>query len=377
MNETPKILIVDDQSQNLKILDELLANKNYVLSFANSGEQALILLEVMQPDLILLDVMMDGIDGYETCRRIKDNPVTKDIPVLFLTIRSEAENVVRGLRAGAVDYIGKPFQFNELHARIETHLNLRNMTLAYKKANEAKSQLLGIVAHELKNPLCVIDGMAQSILESLHGTTQDPLSVEEIKERMELSRDATRRMLKTINELLNMEAINSGAIRLKLQPVNLSLLVQDILALNEYSAKKKQIKLIKCIDPHIWVEVDEPRLREVLDNLISNAVKFSPEGKRVTIESDYIHAQEGFVRINVRDEGPGLTDEDKEKVFGKFQKLSARPTGGEHSSGLGLSVVKSFVELHGGKVGVESLHGQGATFFITLPRVGHKNEAVS
>lgn len=360
----PIILIVDDQPRNLQVIGNLLADKPYRLGFAQSGAQALESVKQIQPDLILLDVMMPELDGYETCRQLKSNHLTHEIPVIFLTAKSESEDIVEGFRAGGVDYVTKPFQTEELLARVDTHIRLRSLTRQLEEALEMKSELMGIAAHDLKNPLAAIRGLSEIILNAEGEDPEFDLSSED---RADLLRDinqASNNTLTIIKELLNTETIESGIVHLERRECDIGLLIAEVVDLNSSQARIKQITLNNHTNKGLFAYVDEPRTREVLDNLISNAVKYSPIGRSVHIDASM---REDTLRVEVRDEGPGLTQEDMKKVFGKFQKLSARPTGGEHSTGLGLAIVKNLVELHGGVVGVDSEEGKGACFYFEIP----------
>ncbi len=235
-----------------------------------------------------------------------------------------------------------------------------------RHANEVKSQLMGMAAHDLKNPLCIVRDMAEILLSDVQtagGNGKDAHS-EQANMYKDIYKTADH-ALAIIDGLLNMEQIESGTIAIHLEPTPIQDVIAEIININTLNAQKKKITIHNRITEDCVVMMDIQRMQEVFDNLISNAVKYSPQGKNVFVESEFTH--DGFFKIKVRDEGPGLTDKDKEKVFGKFQKLSARPTAGESSSGFGLSIVKKLVELHNGRIGVESIYGQGATFFVELP----------
>ncbi|MFQ3596897.1 MAG: tetratricopeptide repeat protein [Chloroherpetonaceae bacterium] len=240
---------------------------------------------------------------------------------------------------------------------------LKNIELAdalkkVEEANAFKTELLGIAAHDLKNPLQVISGFSSLIEEA------DSLS--DAKQHATMIQSSSARMLKLIKDLLETASLDSGKLELNKIPVHLADLLRAVAEHNRPNAEKKSQTIILDLDETTVADLDLERMREVLDNLVSNAVKYSPVGKRIQVS--LVHASETSVRIAVKDEGQGLTEADKEKLFGKFQRLSARPTGGESSTGLGLSIVKQLVELHGGKVWAESEgEGKGATFFIEMP----------
>ncbi|MBX7220781.1 MAG: hypothetical protein K1Y36_12600 [Blastocatellia bacterium] len=228
-----------------------------------------------------------------------------------------------------------------------------------EKANEFKTRLLGIAAHDLKNPLFTIAGFAELTLEAFKTNA----AVGACGEYVGHIKRETERVIALINSLLQMATLDSGAINLTPQPVDLLLLVGTVTGWHLPQAEAKNQKLVCQGSSAAPVNADPERITQVLDNLISNAVKYSPLGKTIEVT---VSNGNGWVRVSVRDEGPGLTENDKKRLFGAFERLSARPTGGESSTGLGLSIVKQLVEAHGGKVGVESQPGQGSTFWFEL-----------
>jgi signal transduction histidine kinase len=247
------------------------------------------------------------------------------------------------------------------------NIELANALKKVEEANAFKTELLGIAAHDLKNPLQVISGFSSLIDEAA--------SLNDAKQYATLIQSSSARMLKLIKDLLETAALDSGRLDLNKIPVNLADLLRAVAEHNRPNAEKKSQTIELDLEDDL-VEIDLERMREVFENLVSNAVKYSPNGKRIVVGSR--RSELGIVAF-VKDEGQGLTEEDKQKLFGKFQRLSARPTGGESSTGLGLSIVKQLVELHGGKVWAESDgKDKGTTFFVALPLVSlaSKDETV-
>jgi signal transduction histidine kinase/DNA-binding NarL/FixJ family response regulator len=237
------------------------------------------------------------------------------------------------------------------------NIELANALKKVEEANAFKTELLGIAAHDLKNPLQVISGFSSLIDETS--------SLDEAKQHATLIQSSSARMLKLIKDLLETAALDSGKLELNKIPVNLADLLRAVAEHNRPNAEKKSQTIELALEENAIMEIDVERMREVFENLVSNAVKYSPNGKRIVVGSR--RSELGIVAF-VKDEGQGLTEEDKQKLFGKFQRLSARPTGGESSTGLGLSIVKQLVELHGGKVWAESDgKDKGTTFFVELP----------
>ncbi len=259
---------------------------------------------------------------------------------------------------------------------------LKNVELAQtndalREANRLKSELLHIAAHDLRNPLSAVISLIDLIAQ-----TPDAPS-EQHRRYHEMIRGQVRHVLQLINDLLNSASIESGEVKLRKRVIDIGQLLQLLAMSNEHLAAQKSQEFILRIEPNCIAEIDEDRMREVFDNLISNAIKYSPTGKKIWLEvkkntetsphnrADIAADEQRLcphILISIRDEGQGLTDDDKKKLFGKFQRLSARPTGGESSTGLGLSIVKQLVELHGGKIWAESEgKDKGSTFVVELP----------
>jgi signal transduction histidine kinase len=360
------ILAVDDISKNLQVVGTLLRREGYRIVPATSGAQALERVRAETPDLILLDLMMPDMDGLEVCRRLKADALTLPIPVIFLTASNEMEHLVQGFEVGAVDYVTKPFNAPELLARVRTHLELkhaRDTIVRYgqelSRLNEEKNEFMGIAAHDLRSPLGTIQGFSDLLLD-------DPEMARE--EREDFTRrisDAATRMSEMVQNLLDANRIERGEMKLNLAPTELSAPLSGVVeAYRPRAAAKQQSVHLQKEAPPVTVLVDPSVLVQVLENLVSNAVKYSPPGKDIFVRMKKLP---DAVRCEVQDEGPGLSAEDQKKLFGKFARLSAKPTGGEHATGLGLSIVKKMVEAMNGRVWCESEPGRGALFIVQFP----------
>lgn len=373
MTEAPLILIVDDLAQNLQILTTHLGEAGYRVAAAKSGEQALKALEKIQPDLILLDIIMPEMDGLEVCRRLKADPRLADIPVIFLTAKSESEDLLQGFEAGGVDYITKPFHTAELLARVKTHTELkrhRDLILEYSEQlkshnqqlealNQEKNHFLGIAAHDLKNPLGNILTLTQLI--KMGTIDSEALS----KNYLPIFENSAHKMLNIIDTLLDVNRIESGGVEVNFQSLQLADYVQHVVRNFTEVAARKQILLV--FEPPAQasrMRSDAQLLVQVLDNLVSNAIKYSPSQTTVTLTLEP-GAQHHLLKI--QDQGPGFTEADKAKMFQKFAKLSARPTAGENSTGLGLSIVKLLVDLLEAEIEVATQPGQGSCFCLRFP----------
>ncbi|HEY9841824.1 MAG TPA: hybrid sensor histidine kinase/response regulator [Candidatus Obscuribacterales bacterium] len=389
--QAAKILIVDDTPANLSVLVDLLDERGYRISVAESGESALEQVSYAKPDLILLDVMMPGLDGFETCRRLKAGYQTAEIPVLFMSALSETVDKVRGFSLGAVDYVTKPFEEAELLARIKTHVELKqardklsqnsrelnqlnenlvqaNYHLAqasYKlsQLNQERNELMGMLTHDLKNPLGVILGGIRFLKKETTLSEKGPTYVSLIERTSE-------RMLRLLQNWLDLNAVEEGRWKVNLQSFDLVEVLSDVLAGFQERAVSKGIRLqTEYQTPTLEVLADRDMVTQICENLVSNALKYSPLESAVRIQL----AREGrHLLVKVQDHGPGISPEEQTQLFKKFTRLSAIATGGEHSNGLGLSIVKKFMELLQGEIWCESEPGQGATFCVRLPLVARE-----
>lgn len=364
-----RVLVVDDVPKNLQVVGTMLRNAGYAVMPATSGARALEGIRVQLPDLILLDLMMPEIDGLEGSPLVKADPVTREIPIVFLTASNEMEHLVQGFEAGAVDYVTKPFNPPELLARVRTHIELKLARERLRELNEEKNEFMGIVAHDLRNPLGAIKGYAEMIAEDA-GTfrSASPAELNNVRQGLEdcagRIRNSAERMLEMVQNLLDANRIERGEIHLNLAPTELGHLVSSVIESQRPRAVAKQQSLhFQSDGSPITATADSNVMVQVLENLISNAVKYSPPGKTIVVR---LKKEESNAICEVQDEGPGLSPEDRKKLFGKFARLSAKPTGGEHSTGLGLSIVKRMIEAMGGRVWCESEPGKGATFIVAV-----------
>lgn len=363
-----KILVVDDDRLNIRILAGILKGEGYTLVEANSGERALLAYADFLPDLVLLDVMMPGIDGFETCRRLNRTYGGNCAPVIFITAKNESDDLVEGLSAGGVDYLPKPFKAKEVLARIRSHLQNRILSEQRKQlvdqlsnANAAKNRFLGMAAHDLRNPLASIRGLAEFLREGAVG----PLSVDQL-DLINTIHSASQSMLDLVNELLDVATIESGELKIYREPHNLADLIAKSVAMTNIEAAKKNTRVTietRGLAPVLML--DAAKMRQVIDNLLSNAVKYSPPGSAITatIQSAPAHGTFGFA---VQDQGPGIPDNERDKLFKDFSRLSAQPTAGEKSTGLGLAICRKIVEAHGGIITAENLPAGGCEFRVLL-----------
>lgn len=355
-----RILVVDDQAVNIQVVGAVLGRLGHEIIPATDGETALRRVVLRPPDLILLDFMMPGMNGCDVCRQLKASPQGKEIPVIFLSAADDKDLIVRALDAGGVDYITKPFNQAELISRVRTQLELKAARDRLKQLVEDKDELLGILAHDLINYLVGMNMSAELLARQIASLKDGRLT-----QMAENIFRTSAQSLTFVKDFLANSKTDHG-FTLKPTRVNLTDFAIATTQLFEPVARQKHIEIQTDFPPAaVNALADFSALEQVLDNLLSNAIKFSPAGRRVFVSVSSLNNQAVFV---VRDEGPGFTAEDKARMFRRYARLSARPTGGEQSTGLGLSIVRKLVLGMGGELGCESIPESGATFTVRLPR---------
>ena len=367
MKGEPSVLIVDDNVENLQVLLAYLNNSGYKLLVAENGENALRQLEHVHPDLILLDVLMPGIDGFETCRRLKANPATREIPVIFVTALNEPEHKLKGFEFGGIDYITKPFQVEEVLARVHAHVTVRKLQreLRQKNAeleelNASKDKFFSILAHDLKNPLIGFLSFAKFMEEGFAEWGK-----EQIQELAQQFREAAENLFALLENLLTWSRIQQGGIEYIPQDFPLGIVVVRNIDLLMPNARQKQLTLTNRVPELMPVDADLNMLDTIVRNLLSNAIKFTASGGTVEIAATH---DEQTVTVTVRDTGIGIPAEKLPNLFRIDAKCQRAGTAGEKGTGLGLILCKEFVEKNGGRIWVASEVDQGTTFAFTLPK---------
>ena len=347
------ILVVDDNPANLALVVKVLDQKGYQLFVAEDGESALELLHFVRPDLILLDVMMPGMNGFEICRRLKIDDSVKNIPVIFMTALSNVTDKVRGFEVGGVDYITKPIQVEEMLARVKTHLTIRQLQEEMSERIKELDAFAHTTAHDLKNPLSRII-TSLDLLQEEGGTSLN----KHMQGVLQISLNGSRQMATIIDELLLLASVRQQDVVFDQLPmlavvINAKHRLQHML--NEYDAE--------IIYADEWPKAVgyAPWLEEVWVNLISNGLKYG--GRPPCLELGGELLDDGMTRFWIRDNGQGLSKADQAKLFQEFSRIHAHAAKGH---GLGLSIVSRIVHRLGGEVGIESKLGEGSTFYFTL-----------
>ena len=364
------ILVVDDIEQNVMVVSQILRTAGYNVIPAFSGSSALGILEKRQPHLVLLDVMMPDMDGFEVCERIKNTETIRSIPIIFLSALHDTDKKVKALEVGGVDYITKPFQEAEVLARVNLHIRTHELELERKlhidqlqELNAEKDRLMGIVSHDLRSPLSGIVGLSELMREA-----QDPLDAEFIRQMSEVIYSTSSHLINLVNDLLDIAKIESGEQhKLQLSTIPISEVFTSVKTIFFQLAKQKHINFVlEQVDDSLTLDCDVAKLKQIFNNLVSNAIKFTPESGSVYLK----HSQSNEFNIfKVQDTGIGISSENLPKLYEKFGDHQRLGTDGEKGTGLGMPIVKSFVDLHGGTIEIESEVGKGTTFVISLPKV--------
>ncbi len=369
------ILVVDDNMENLKVISGFLKGEGYNLALALNGENALHILSKTKIDLILLDIMMPDMDGFEVCNRIKAQSHLQEIPVIFVTAKTETEDLMKGFRLGGVDYIIKPFKKDELLVRIKTHIelfkskerivSLNNELMVAKQKAEAASKskelFLANMSHEIRTPLNAIIGIIRRLSKEDIGVAH--------KSCLSKANAASQHLLSIINNILDISKIEAGEFILEKFHFNFKNLIDEVLSILFVQANVKGVSLVTDIDEKIERAYigDNLRIRQVLINLVSNAIKFTNEGfVSISVRAGEISEKGQQVELTIKDTGIGMNEDFKEQLFKKFVQEDASIARKHGGTGLGLAISYELIQLMGGTITVESKKNEGTCIQVTL-----------
>lgn len=353
------VLVVDDQTTNIQVVGTMLTREGYEVIPATSGAQALQRMAARQPDLVLLDVMMPDMDGFEVCRKLREHPDTSALPVIFVSAANDTEAMMRGLEAGGVDYITKPFNKAELLVRVRNQVDLQRARETAARVLRERENIISMVAHDLKNPLGAIRFSAQTLAEL---KPDQQATADELIQHIVATCD---QVVGFVNRFLDRRAQEAEMARIT--PVRISTTqIQDMLEGWRRTARRKNITFsLHAPGQAVNVRGDLLTLGQILDNLMSNAVKFTPLGSHVAAD---MKVEGGRLIVSIDDEGPGFNDSDHARMFQDYMRLSARPTGDESSTGLGLAIAKRGADRMGAELILQNrATGSGASARLALP----------
>lgn len=362
-----KILIVDDVMSNVLLLKVLLTNEKFAIATASNGRQALEQVEKENPDLVLLDVMMPDMSGFEVAQHLKSNPNTADIPIIFLTALNSTADIVKGFQVGANDFISKPFNKEELIIRVTHQISLvaakrliLSKTEELQRTIAGRDKLYSVIAHDLRSPM----GSIKMVLNMLILNLPSEKIGAEMYELLTMANQTTEDVFSLLDNLLKWTKSQIGKLNVVYQDVDLVEVTDGVIEIFSMVASLKKIKNREMKPEKMMVNADIDMLKTVVRNLLSNAIKFSKENSEVLVKMEEV---DGMAVVSVQDHGCGISEEGQKKLLHTDTHFSTFGTNNEEGSGLGLLLCKDFVVKNGGKLWFTSKEGEGSIFSFSIP----------
>ncbi|MCL6274732.1 hybrid sensor histidine kinase/response regulator [Muricauda sp. 2012CJ35-5] len=367
VTEKPYILAVDDEQLNLELLQFILERNQYEIKGTSDDDYFFELLAERKPDLILLDVIMPRIEGFELCEKIKEHKEYKDIPIIFLTGKVNVQDKIKGFEVGGVDYVTKPFNEQELVARIHTHVALvraknqiEEQALNLKQSNDLKDRMFSIIGHDLRSPLSAAKLKMDFIMRGIIDPKDDKFLDETVYDLLNTMDEA----LNLLQNLLGWAKSESDQIQMIPEKLDINDLVQQTFRLLQLGSDHKKIVMENNVPEGVFAFADNNMIKTVLRNIVSNAIKFTPLEGRIKINSKL---SKETVVIEIEDNGNGIPKEDIKKILNPNEHFSKLGTEKEPGTGLGLILCQNFVIKNGGSLKIRSEVGKGSTFYFDLP----------
>lgn len=362
-----KILIVDDVMSNVLLLKVLLTNEKFAIATASNGRQALEQVEKENPDLVLLDVMMPDMSGFEVAQHLKSNPNTADIPIIFLTALNSTADIVKGFQVGANDFISKPFNKEELIIRVTHQISLvaakrliLSKTEELQRTIAGRDKLYSVIAHDLRSPM----GSIKMVLNMLILNLPSEKIGAEMYELLTMANQTTEDVFSLLDNLLKWTKSQIGKLNVVYQDVDLVEVTDGVIEIFSMVASLKKIRIREMKPKKMMVNADIDMLKTVVRNLLSNAIKFSKENSEVLVKMEEV---DGMAVVSVQDYGCGISEEGQKKLLHTDTHFSTFGTNNEEGSGLGLLLCKDFVVKNGGKLWFTSKEGEGSIFSFSIP----------
>ncbi|MHC1690833.1 MAG: response regulator [Bacteroidales bacterium] len=362
------VLIVDDVDANVLLLKLLLTKAGYKTLTAYNGKDALEIIKKNSPDLVLLDIMMPVMDGHEVAAQLREMPERRDMPIIFLSALNSPDDIVKGFKFGAADYVSKPFNKDELLIRVNHQLSLVSAKRIISRQNDelqrtiiGRDKLYSVIAHDLRSPIGSIRMVMNALVLNIPKETLD----EDMYELLIMGNRLTEESFVLLDNLLKWTKSQTGRLNTVFQDnVEILPLIRGEVELSEVVAELKNIRIKLNGDTNAKVRIDQDMIKTVLRNLVSNAIKFSNPASEVNVN---ITEEEGQILISVMDSGEGISQENQDKLFKADSHFTSFGTDNEEGSGLGLLLCKEFVTRNGGKIWFESKEGEGSTFYFNIP----------
>lgn len=361
------ILIVDDVISNVLLLKVLLGKEKYNILTASGGREAIEITVNQQPDLILLDVMMPEMTGFEVAAHLKNNTKTANIPIIFLTALNSTEDIVKGFQAGANDFITKPFNKEELLVRVNHQISLvAAKRLILEKTEELRRTIVGrdklysVIAHDLRSPLASI----KMVLNMLVLTLSKESLGSEMYQMLEMANHSTEDVFSLLDNLLKWTKSQVGKLNVVYMDFDINEVINGVIEIFSLVSASKNIKLVHTSNSPVMVHGDIDMLKTILRNLLSNALKFSYENSQILIDTSI---SDGMAVISVKDSGKGMSKEDQGRLLKTETHFSSYGTNNEEGSGLGLLLCQDFANKNGGRLWFDSEEGKGSTFYFSVP----------
>lgn len=362
-----KILIVDDVMSNVLLLKVLLTNEKFAIATASNGRQALEQVEKENPDLVLLDIMMPDMSGFEVAQHLKSNPNTADIPIIFLTALNSTADIVKGFQVGANDFISKPFNKEELIIRVTHQISLvaakrliLSKTEELQRTIAGRDKLYSVIAHDLRSPM----GSIKMVLNMLILNLPSKKIGAEMYELLTMANQTTEDVFSLLDNLLKWTKSQIGKLNVVYQDVDLVEVTDGVIEIFSMVASLKKIRIREMKPEKMMVNADIDMLKTVVRNLLSNAIKFSKENSEVLVKMEEV---DGMAVVSVQDHGCGISEEGQKKLLHTDTHFSTFGTNNEEGSGLGLLLCKDFVVKNGGKLWFTSKEGEGSIFSFSIP----------
>ncbi|CUP39485.1 response regulator receiver sensor signal transduction histidine kinase [Bacteroides uniformis] len=362
-----KILIVDDVMSNVLLLKVLLTNEKFAIATASNGRQALEQVEKENPDLVLFDVMMPDMSGFEVAQHLKSNPNTADIPIIFLTALNSTADIVKGFQVGANDFISKPFNKEELIIRVTHQISLvaakrliLSKTEELQRTIAGRDKLYSVIAHDLRSPM----GSIKMVLNMLILNLPSEKIGAEMYELLTMANQTTEDVFSLLDNLLKWTKSQIGKLNVVYQDVDLVEVTDGVIEIFSMVASLKKIRIREMKPEKMMVNADIDMLKTVVRNLLSNAIKFSKENSEVLVKMEEV---DGMAVVSVQDYGCGISEEGQKKLLHTDTHFSTFGTNNEEGSGLGLLLCKDFVVKNGGKLWFTSKEGEGSIFSFSIP----------